>query len=129
MYHYFRMGLLSSANRTVCNQIVSIFESNSNETSVCSSLGDAKSSNEVLYIIGLLLAPIFACLTIAMFLFVVYVASQISDYFSKVIIRFQGKQSVSKDVKVNDRKRSIVLVEDIEEEPPRKPPRFANSST
>ena len=129
MYHYFRMGLLSSANQTVCNQIVSIFESNSNETSVCSSLGDAKSSNEVLYIIGLLLAPIFACLTIAMFLFVVYVASQISDYFSKVIIRFQGKQSVSKDVKVNDRKRSIVLVEDIKEEPPRKPPRFTHSRT
>ena len=129
MYYYFRMGLLSSANRTVCSQIVSIFENNSNETSVCSSLGDAKSSNEVLYIIGLLLAPIFACLTIAMFLFIVYVASQVSDYFSKVINHFQGKQSVSKDVKVSDRKQSIVLVKDIVEEPPKKPPRYTTKRT
>ena len=117
------MGLLSSANRTVCSQIVSIFANNPNGTSICPSVGDTKTSSEVLYIIGLLLAPIFACLTIAMFLFVVYVASQVSDYFSKVIIRFQGKRRLSRDAKENDRKRSIVLVRDIVEEPPKKPPR------
>ena len=123
------MKLAKSVNQTLCNQFIAIFQNDGhNETLDCSSMDDKKAPNEVLYIIGLLLAPIFACLTIAMFLLMVFVASQISEYFSKLLMCF-GEKMKPKNEKENERKRSIVLVRDIEQEPPRKPPRFANSST
>lgn len=126
---YFRMGLLSSANQTVCNQIVSLFQDSSNTTNVCTSLGDTQTTNEVFYIIGLLLAPIFACLTIAMFLFVFYTASRTSEYFSRMIYRFKEHKAKAKGSKVNDKKQSIVIDESLVEQAPRKPPRYKNTST
>ena len=123
------MKLTEGVNQTLCNQFIAIFQNDGhNETFDCSSVDDKKAPNEVLYIIGLLLAPIFACLTIAMFLLMVFVASQISEYFSKLLICF-GEKVKPKNKKENERKRSIVLVKDIEQEPPRKPPCFSNSRT
>ena len=117
------MGLLSRANQTACSQIVSIFQDRSNSSNVCASLDDTETSNEVFYIIGLLLAPIFACLTIAMFLFVFYIASESSEYFSKMIYSFRENKTKAKGSKVNIKKQSIVT----DEEAPRKPPRFKNT--
>ena len=117
-----------NANRTVCNQIVSLFQENSNDTNIC-SMGDTQTTNEVFYIIGLLLAPIFACLTIAMFLFVCYTASQASEYFSRLIIHFKKDKTKPKASQKNEGKRSIVLNESIIEESPRKPPRYKNTRT
>ena len=123
------MKLTEGVNQTLCSQFISIFQNDRhNETLDCSSMDDKKAPNEVLYIIELLLAPIFACLTIAMFLLMVFVASQISEYFSKLLTCF-GEKVKPKNKKENERKRSIVLVKDIEQEPPRKPPRFSNSRT
>ena len=123
------MKLTEGVNQTLCSQFISIFQNDDhNETLDCSSMDDKKAPNEVLYIIGLLLAPIFACLTIAMFLLMVFVASQISEYFSKLLMCF-GEKVKPKSKKENERKRSIVLVKDIEQEPPCKPPRFSNSRT
>lgn len=114
-------------NHTLCSQIMSIFQNDGLDRSLnCSSIDDDKAPNEVLYIIGLLLAPIFACLTVATFLLMVFIGAHVSEYVSKLLIRFgqivkPGKQ------KEMERKRSIVLVRDTEENLPNKPPRFANS--
>ena len=122
------MKLTEGVNQTLCSQFITIFQNDGHNETLDCSIDDKKAPNEVLYIIGLLLAPIFACLTIAMFLLMVFVASQISEYFSKLLICF-GDKVKPKNEKEDERKRSIVLVKDIEEEPPRKPPRFAHSRT
>ena len=123
------MKLTVGANHTMCSQVMAIFQNDGLEESLnCSSLNDDKAPNEVLYIIGLLLAPIFACLTIAMFLLMVFIGAHVSEYVSKLLIRF-GQMVKPEEQKTMERKRSIVLVRDTGEELPNKPPRFANSRT
>ena len=123
------MKLTVGANHTLCSHIMSIIQNDDLDKSLnCSSIDDNKAPNGVLYIIGLLLAPIFACLTIATFLLMVYIGAQVSEYFSKLLICFGQKVKPDKR-KTMEQKRSIILVRDTGEEPPSKPPRFAKSRT
>ena len=85
MVFYFRMSV--SANHTICDQILTMFLSivSANETAQCISPDDGRTPPEILFIIGLLLAPISACLTVAMFVFMVSLATTVSDTFATLI--------------------------------------------
>ena len=101
---------VAKGNKTICDQILTVFLQKSvNETVRCTSLENGKAPNEVLYIIGLLLAPIFACLTVAMFLVMVYVASRVSGTFSKLVAKYHDKTK-SNPISQN-RKGSIIICE------------------
>ena len=85
MVFYFRMSV--SANQTICDQILTMFLSivSENETAQCISPDNGRTPPEILFIIGLLLAPISACLTVAMFVFMVSLAATVSDSFAAMI--------------------------------------------
>lgn len=135
------MKVSANVNQTVCDQLLSLFlNKGANETVQCVSGDGEKTPNEVLYIIGLLLAPIFACLTVAMFLLMVFVASQVSESCSKLVSRFQATKKATEprpkygvkpiwtgDIVDESIERNGEITSNILADMPKKPPRYKTS--